>query len=290
MLSNFSVRDTSKIPLSKEINYFKKSREIETNLEKTFYMKFVNQLENSINLNIDSDDEDNIIYEDSDNEISIYNEEEAAEHLDFNEDNNSVMSQNSNLDGNSINSNNDLMNNPFNNNSLMLNNHNSILNQNTSNLMEGFSYLRSEDLKSYLESFGEGKKEHLNLEYNDFKNFSRKLENVDKWRLTDLDINKDKGNDDINKEKPAKAKKVQILFDFSEDREITEEDFEELFESKESKAKKLREINNQNNINVRRENTKKRNTKKFYNFGMRVYIIFEISFFILEALNYSIIF
>lgn len=268
------MRDTSKIPLSKEINYFKKTREIETNLEKTFYQKFVNQLENSFNLNMDSEEEDNVIYEDADNEISIYNEEEAAEHLDFNEDNNSLMSQNSNLDGNSSPSNNDLMNNPFNNNSLMLNNNNSILNQSSSNnFLEGFSHLRTEDLKSYLDSFGEGKREILNVGFNEFKNFSRKLENMDNWKFSNLDANKgknDNNNNNLIKEKVPKAKKVQVLFDFSEDKEITEEDFEELFESKESKAKKLREIGNQNNNVMRRENTKKRNTKKFYNFGMRV--------------------
>jgi hypothetical protein len=268
LLSNFSVRDTSKIPLSKEINYFKKSRDIETNLEKTFYQKFINQLEITINVTIDSE-EDNIIYEDGEIEISIYNEEEAAEHLDFNEDNNSIMSQNSNLDGNSSPSNDDLMVNPFNNNTLMMNN-NSVLNQNSSNFLEGFSHLKSEELKSYLDSFGEGKREFLHVGFNDFKNFSRKLENLDKWKFTNLEADKDKGNSNLYKDKSAKPKKVQVLFDFSKDKEIIEEEFEELFESKESKAKKLRELNNQNNINIRRENTKIRDTKKFYNFGMRV--------------------
>lgn len=232
----------------------------------------MNQLENSFNLNMDSEEEDNVIYEDADNEISIYNEEEAAEHLDFNDDNNSLMSQNSNLDGNSSPSNNDLMNNPFNNNTLMVNNNNSLLNQTSSNFLEGFSHLRTEDLKTYMDSFGEGKREMLSSGFNEFKNFSRKLENMDNWKFTNLDANKAKAyaNANLNKEKGPKQKKVQVLFDFSEEMEITEEDFEELFESKESKAKKLREINNQNSNMIRRENMRKRNTKKFYNFGMRV--------------------
>ena len=230
----------------------------------------MNQLENTLNINMDSEEEDNVIYEDADNDISIYNEEEAAEHLDFNEDNNSLLSQNSNLDGNSSPSNNDLMQNAFNNNTLLMNN-NSILNQSSNNFLEGFSHLKTEDLKSYLDSFGEGKREVINAGFHEFKNFSRKLENMDSWRFTNLDANNGKdNNNNLNKEKGAKPKKVQVLFDFMEEKEITEEDFEELFESKESKAKKLREINYQNNNLIRRENTKKRNTKKFYNFGMRV--------------------
>jgi len=269
------VRDTCRIPLSKEIKYFKKTRKIETNLEKNFFQKFVKQLENSIMLNLDSEEEDNVIYEDAENEISIYNEEEAVNYLDFNDDNNSMMSQNSHLDGNSSPSNNDLINNPFNNNiSLMINNKNSMLSQSSSNFLEGFSHLRTEDLKSYLDSFGEGPREILNTRFNEFKNFSRKLENMDHWKFSDLDTNNhdNKSYKNFNKEKGGvkPPKKVQLLFDFSEEKEITEEDFDELFESKESKTKKLKEINNQSKNILRRENTKKRNTKKFYNFGMRV--------------------
>ncbi len=238
-------------------------------MEKTFYKKFVNQLQNSINYEIDSEEEDNNIFEDPENDISIYNEEEAAEYLDLNEDNNSQMSINSNIDGNSSHSNNEIMNNPFNDTTLLIHN-NTVLSKSNSNFLDGFSHLRTEDIKSYLGSFGEGNKDIFNNGYNEFKNFSRKLDNMDNWKFTKLDNNTIKNNN-FNKEKGiVKPKKVQALFDFCEDREITENDFEEFFESKESKAKKLREINNPNSILARRENTKKRNTKKFYNFGIKM--------------------
>lgn len=266
------MKDSCVIPLSKEINYFKKSREIETNLEKTFYQKFINQFENSINNGFDSDEEENIIYEEAENEISIYDENEAVEHLDFPGDNNSMASVNSNFDGNSIPSNNDVSTNPFNGTLIFNNNNGSILNASNNNFLEGVSHLKTEDLKSYLDSFGEGNKEIINLGINDFKNFSRKLDNIDSWKFTNLDPFKKKNDfNNLNKDKYPKQKKVQMLFDFSEENEITEEEFEELFESKESKAKKLKEIYNSNNANLMKESyKKKRSIKKFYNFGIRV--------------------
>lgn len=157
-------------------------------MEKTFYQKFINQFENSINNELNLDEEENIIFEEEENEISIYDENEAIEHLDFPGDNNSMLSVNSNFDGNSNPSNNDITTNPFN-GTLIFNNSNNGNNLNVSNnnFLEGVSHLKTEDLKSYLDSFGEGNKDIINLGMNDFKNFSRKLDSIDNWKFTNLD-------------------------------------------------------------------------------------------------------
>lgn len=213
-------------------------------------------------INNNLDEADAISERDEEVDISLLNDENLNEPFDFNEDNQSVYSQSSNLDAASSQNNKEIIN---------IGN-NFVSTAFTSgapamaSFIEGFSHLKTDEIKIYIDQFGDGNKEVFN-NFQDFRAISRGLNQMDKWRITGLDTAANK-----NKEKAPKQKKIQILFDFSQEKEITENDFDDFFEKKESKAKKLKEIyayNNNNNLNKRELMARKKITKKFYNYGIR---------------------
>jgi hypothetical protein len=119
--------------------------------------------------------------------------------------------------------------------------------------MDGFSYLKSDEIKEYIHRFGDGNKEIIrNLQQ--FQNFANSLNNFDKWnsilKPTNLQNNKDQ---------TKKIKKEDKLFQFNSENEVNRKD---IFD----KDKK-----NKDNSNVfKKENLRKRKVKQFFHYDQRV--------------------
>lgn len=227
--------DLKNLQLCKGLDYFKKTRHLETNFEKTFYDNFIREIDNSIN----HEDILNNSYDDL-KSLSSLNDEGINNQFDYE---NISISQDSSIDGGISPRNDDILKlgNEHANN---LSNH-----QNASTFLEGFSHLKSNEIKLYIHQFGDGNKEILNSLPN-YKSFTKSLNQMDKWKLTNLD----KSN---FKDKCTRVKKIQSLFEFNIENEVI--DFKEIFEKKETK-KKIRE-------NKKELLKKNKNTKKLYNYG-----------------------
>jgi hypothetical protein len=256
------INDIQKIPICKELNYFRKIRKIEDlNFEKNFYENFKKEMENSINNskgninNINNNNNNNDFFDEYDNDnddISILDMNEANEILNAEQENDSICSQIS-FEQNKYNSNGNL--------SESFNQIKPGLNQ-TSSFFDGISHLKSEDIKQHIEQFGDGNREIILNNFEGFDNFSRKFNQMDNnnWKITKLENNK-------NKEKLQKVKKEQILFSFENDNEITEDDFDKLFDKKKSKNKK-KDIESTEKLFKDRIG-KRAGIKKAYNYGTK---------------------
>jgi hypothetical protein len=213
--------------LCPDLSYFKKVRELETSLERTFYHNLMSEFDETML-------KDNFIG-DNNIEESLNDSMNLADNLDI--DNLSSHSQRSSS----------LAQSPgiFEDNFQILN----ITNDFKKNLgpgisyVEGFSYLRSDDIKEYIQQFGDGNKE-LFKNIPQYKNFTKSFNQLEKLN-----------NFGINNLLQKKCKKEELLFDFSIENEIDKND---IFE-KDQKSKK-----NINNKDLRKDKKNKRRVRGFY--------------------------
>lgn len=227
-LNSFSVQDLKGIEICPNLSYFKKSRDIETSLERTFYNDLMHEFDDTLvreHINLDKSH-----VSDLDNSINL------GDNLEMENDYISALSQRSShgshlsakFDEN-LNMNN------------MLGNLNSSRNEFNKNIgpgvgvsyMEGFSYLKSDDIKEYIHQFGDGNKE-IFKNIPQYKIFTKTFDQLDRFNkfgagnLLGVGLN---NNENTNKKR---VKKEEMLFEFSVENEVNKND---IFE-KESKLKK----------------------------------------------------
>ena len=218
------------------MNYFKKSRELETSLEKTFYQNLLFEFDESARENILND---KTLESDSLNDsINI------ADNMD--QDNLSYYSQTFSQDSPSSPN--------FNDNINIVNISNDLVNNVGPSYMDGFSYLKSDEIKEYIHRFGDGNKEILK-NFQHFQSFANSLNQFDKWN-SNLKSSNDLKN---KKDQPKKIKKEDKLFEFNSDNEVPKN---EIFD----KERKIKE--NQNAL--KRDKIRKRKVRQFYNYDRSV--------------------
>jgi hypothetical protein len=125
--------------------------------------------------------------------------------------------------------------------------------------VDGFSYLKSDDIKEYIHKFGDGNKDLFkNLPH--FKNFADSINRFDKWNISFK-------SSETKKDQTKRVKKEEKLFDFSENNEIKKS---EIFD-KEKKATK------EKTGNFKKERIIKRKVKQHFNYDQSMYIQFIIT-------------
>ncbi len=232
-LSDFSIRDLKEIQICPDLNYFKKSRELETSLEKTFYQNLMYEFDESARENILND---NSIQSDS-----LNNSVNIGDNID--QDNMSLYSQNLSEDSpQSMN---------FEDNMKLGNISNNIYNVGPS-YIDGFSYIKSDEIKEYIHRFGDGNKEILkNLPH--FKIFANSLNQLDKWNS----LLKPSSLETKNKEdRPKRLKKEEKLFEFNSENEISRK---EIFDKEKKFPKDLP-------ASLKNEKFHKRKVKQYYHY------------------------
>jgi hypothetical protein len=248
-LAQFSVSDLKSVQICPDLSYFKKSRDLESSLEKTFYQNFMQEFDDTFlrdnmlneNLNLDDSLNDSINFADNvDNEMDNVSMSHRSSHE-------------SNLSGkfdDNINMNMNMIN--------LTGMGNEIQKMMGVSYMEGFSYLKSDDIKEYIHQFGDGNKE-IFKNIPQYKNFTKSFNQLEKFNSFNNNLNNLGINDTGKKEK--KPKKEEVLFEFSEIQEVKKS---EIFE-KESKLKK-----NINNIkDISRKKIRKK-VKQFYHYDRSV--------------------
>lgn len=242
-LLQFSLNDIKSLGICPDLSYFKKSRELETSLEKTFYQNFMSEFDDTMYKdNIMLDNSNNMLNDSFNSSINIADNIENDHISSVSQRTGSIESGMSpNFDAeNLIHMGNEANRATFNNLIGLT-------------YMEGISYLKGEEIKEYIHQFGDGNREMLkNLPQ--FKNFSKGFEKLDN-KLNPLNMIHLNVKD--NKEK--RIKRDEKLFDFSADAVVERS---EIFE-KESKLKKqLRENKDFN----KKDKTKKKKVKQFYHY------------------------
>jgi condensin complex subunit 2 len=222
-MSQFSVNDLKSLQLCPDLTYFKKQRELDNSLERTFFANLMNEFDDTL-LRENLLDQDESPVESLNQSFNFENNE--------NMDNFSSASQKSDYDSN-ISAKFDDMN-------INMNNYGNI-NQNLGvSYMEGFSYLKSDDIKEYIHQFGDGNK-HVFKNMPQYKSFAKTFGQLEKFNSLNNNLNDEK--------REKKIKKEEIFFDFSAENEVLKGD---IFE-KESMAKKNQNI---------RDHPKRKNKKK----------------------------
>jgi len=128
---------------------------------------------------------------------------------------------------------------------------NNILNIGPSYL-DGFSYIKSDEIKEYIHRFGDGNKEILkNLPH--FKIFANSLNQLDRWNS----LLKPSSSDTKNKEdRPKRLKKEDKLFEFNSENEVSRK---EIFDKEKKITKDIP-------ASLRNEKFHKRKVKQFYHY------------------------
>jgi hypothetical protein len=245
-LNSFSIQDLKSIEICPNLSYFKRTRELETSLERTFYNDLMHEFDDTVvreHINLDkshvSDLDNSMNFEDNldmdndnmDNMSSLSQRSSHGSHLSAKFDDNLNMNN-------------------------MLGNLNSTRNEFNKTMgpgmgvsyMEGFSYLKSDDIKEYIHQFGDGNKE-IFKNIPQYKNFTKSFNQLDKlnnFGAGNLLGGGPNNNENTNKKR---VKKEEMLFEFSEENEVKKL---EIFE-KESKTKKTL---------LPREPARKKNKKK----------------------------
>jgi hypothetical protein len=229
------------------LDFFKKTRELDVTFERTFVKDLLHEFDTSI---IDG----TMLYDRIDNESVDYENGEVniGDNMflgDLNDGDNISISQlsedsqnrfgmnNANLEDNILTLQTGLNNNIDNNERLST--------AVSHSFMDGFSYLKTANIKEYIEQFGDGSKQVLN-NLPHFKNFSKIFDKLDNMKLFNMD-NKNAYN--------KRAKKEEKLFEFSIETEVNKHD---IFD-KDSKNKNI----------IKKEfykNIKKKHVKTFYNY------------------------
>lgn len=186
-----------------DLSYFKKSRDLETSLERTFYQNLMNEFEDETmalradNSNILNDSVNSSMHfndNDNDNISSYSNRTSSIEQSPQFDDNMLKIGTEANSQG------------AF---------------ANFSGFFEGFSTLNSEEIKEYIHQFGDGSRNILKAMPN-YKTFNKAF------------IVDNKSTFGGSDNKPKKVKKETMLFTFEEETEVVKK---EVFD-KESKTKK----------------------------------------------------
>lgn len=216
-LNNFTVNDLKNLQVCPDLPYFKKSRDLETSLDKTFYDNLMQEFDETVvNYNL-VDEEDNYSLNESFNiGENIENDPESQDITNSHRSSHESHLSGKFDDGMNMNIMNIMTQPNFNSQG------------NMGSYMDGFSYLRSEDIKEYIHTFGDGNKEVFK-NMPQYKMFAKSFNQLDRGNNN---FNKITVFNDDKKEKPKK--KEEMLFDFSVDSEVKKI---EIFE-KESKAKK----------------------------------------------------
>jgi hypothetical protein len=213
-ISNFSIHDLKNLQICPDLPYFKKVKELETSLEKTFYQNFLHEFdETELKENLlERSMEDNSYMEDSFH---------MADNME--QDNVSLAPSQHTQSVDSHNQNN------FEDNMILLNNETFRLTQQSNpNLMqgmsflEGFSYLKPDEIKDYIQQFGDGNRQTLKM-VPQYKEFAKNFNNLDKINnVLAVDTLKNRG----------RPKKEEKLFTFSLENETCKNDIFELNERK----------------------------------------------------------
>jgi hypothetical protein len=229
-LASFTINDLKSLQVCPDLSYFKKSREFETSLERTFYNNLMNEFDDTL---------ENLMNDGSvASGDSLNNSLAFVDNID-NDNMSSADSRKSSFHGSAS---------PrFEDNMNLINLVSEMPNLNGMSYVDGFSYIKSEDIKEYIHQFGAGNKEMFkNLPH--FKNFTASFNQLEKISGKS-NVNLVKG------ENVKKPKKEEKLFEFKINEEV---DKKEIFE-KERKIKKEK-------INNREPKLKKKKVKQYYHY------------------------
>lgn len=145
--------------------------------------------------------------------------------------------------------------------------------------LEGFSYLKSDEIKEYIQNFGDGNKEALyNMPH--FKNFAKSFNQLEKFNYSVFNNNSLSAYND--EAKPIRTKKEEILFDFSIEKEVKES---EIFVKEKNKNKLITKENVSKN-KLRRNN--KKTVKQFYFYDKLMYVYYYKSLGCITYFRYRI--
>ena len=112
--------------------------------------------------------------------------------------------------------------------------------------LDGFSYLRSDEIKEYIHQFGDGNKDSFKNLPN-YTNFTKAFGQIQNLKITN-----------VGKERKKKEEK---LFVFSVENQISRN---EIFDNKTDKIKK-------ENIDLKKEKRKRKKVKQFYRYDKSLY-------------------
>jgi hypothetical protein len=229
------------VQICPDLSYFKKSRELETSLEKTFYQNLMHEIDETLLRENLMNTRTNLSQDDSIGGDSV----DLFDNLN---DNMSSMSQkNSDLESGST----AHFEEGLNINMISIGNNNN-KDMNGFSYVDGFSSLKNDEIKVYLHQFGDGNKDAFKGLPN-FNNFAKGFNQLDK--MNNL---KNPLKDGV------KVKKVERLYEFSIDNEVNKNDVF-LKDSKMKPAVNLKE-------NYKKE--KRRKVRQFFNYDKSMYNIF----------------
>jgi hypothetical protein len=115
-------------------------------------------------------------------------------------------------------------------------------------MLEGLSYLKTDDIKQYIHQFGDGNKDSFkNLP--EYSNFTKAFNQLQNFKTV---------NFDLNGKREKRVKKEEKLFVFSEENEVQKD---EIFDknAKEVKSKK-------DKIDLKKEMKKRKKVKTYYRY------------------------
>lgn len=233
-MANFTIQDLKSVQICPDLSYFKKTRELETSLERTFYHNLLQEIDDTLLRDNNIDDK---------SVLSIESMNNSVEMLDEMNENMSMISQHSSNEspiGVKYEDNLNYKN--------MLNISNEIPNHLAGlSYVEGFSCIKTDDIKEYLTNFGDGNKEIFKNvpQYQKFTKSFNQLDKTNPFLKTGL------------KEETKRVKKEEKLFNFSQENEVKPN---EVF-AKDSKIKST--IGNNKDF-IRKD--KKKKVRQFYNY------------------------
>ena len=202
-VSSMTIDELTSLQIAPDLGYFKQTRNLENNIEKSFYHNFINELDSG-NEAIDEMDENLEIGDNMDNMLP---------------DNLSITSQNKDIQPINENEINDI--------GVSMSNMGAF-NNTTSFGGEGFSLFKHEDILEYENKFGNGSRSITsNPQFQNFMKAFNKLDNSMYLRFGKVPMEASK--------ETKRVKKEEKLFDFSESNEVSRN---EIF-GKESKVKKV---------------------------------------------------
>jgi hypothetical protein len=219
------------------LDYFKKSRQLESSLEKTFLNNFINEIEDTIFNDINNPNNDivNLSDDSFDNSVQIFDGGDNM--LEY-----SQQSVSESPVGKFEES-------PSNFNKMNMSN--DFANMVGMSYAEGFSCIKTDDIKEYLTNFGDGNKDIFkNLPH--YQQFAKGFSQLDK---NNIFLKNNFNKPEQGQGQGKRQKKEEKLFEFGTEFEIKSS---EIF-TKESKAKS-------NLVQRETKKEKKRKVKQYYNY------------------------
>jgi hypothetical protein len=223
-LTDFTIDDLKSTQICPDLSYFKKTKNLDTSIEHGFVKKFLAEFNDSL---------DNEKFIDELNSHASFMDEVNLGDID-----NELNSQSVVEGGDS----------PYSDPASNLNFEMKNVNNFGNSMLEGLSYLKTDDIKQYIHQFGDGNKDSFkNLpEYNNFTKAFNQLQSLKSVSF------------EMGAKKEKRVKKEEKLFTFSEDTEI---DRDEIFDKtvKETKTKK-------DKIDLKKEMKKRKKVKTYYRY------------------------